>query len=281
MADPFIIMCAPNGARRSKADHANIPLTPAELADCAEEILNAGASILHLHVRDDNGEHTLSVDKYREAIAAIRARVGDKLVIQATSEAVGIYSRQQQIDMVKALKPEAVSLALREICPNAESETDTTEFFSWMKAEHIAPQIILYNEADTLRFDCLRRAGVFCDQYPFVLCVLGKYDEPLSIEPLSDEAAARVAKKLGPFVDVLNPAGVPWAVCGFGKTEHLLAEVAAKLGGHVRVGFENNLHGRAGGLVEDNAELVRGSCKSVMHAGHSIASAQDVRKWSK
>ena len=276
MADPFVIMCAPNGARRGKSDHINIPLIPTELADCAEEILNAGASILHLHVRGDDGGHTLSVDKYREAISAIRARVGDKLVIQATSEAVGIYSRQQQIDMVKALKPEAVSLALREICPDAESETDTADFFSWMKAEHIIPQIILYNKADTLRFDRLRRAGVFCNQHPFVLCVLGKYDDPIS-----DEPAASVELKLEPFADILNPAGVPWAVCGFGKHEHPLAVIAAKLGGHVRVGFENNLHSRDGGLAVDNAELVRNAYKSARHAGHSIASAQDVRKWSK
>ena len=68
-ADPFIVMCAPNGARRSQADHGRLPVTPAELADCAESIHAAGASIMHVHVRDDDGAHSLDVDRYRDAIA--------------------------------------------------------------------------------------------------------------------------------------------------------------------------------------------------------------------
>ena len=276
MVDPFIIMCAPNGARRGKADHANIPLTPEELADCAEETLEAGASILHLHVRDDDGGHTLSVGKYQEAIAAVRARVGDQLIIQATSEAVGRYSRGQQIDMVKRLKPEAVSLALREICPDTECEIDTAAFFTWMHEQHIFPQIILYDKHDTLRFDRLRQLGFFCNQRPFVLCVLGKYGDPISEEPAVD-----VAEKLKPFTDILNPAGVPWAVCAFGNNEHCLASEAAMLGGHVRVGFENNLYSQQGGLAADNAELVRGAFQSARHAGRPIANADDVRNWLK
>lgn len=272
MADPFIIMCAPNGARRSKTDHSKIPLTATELADCAEEILAAGASILHLHVRDNDGGHTLSVEKYREAISAIKDRVGDKLVIQVTSEAVGIYSRDQQIDMVKTLKPEAVSLALREICPDPRFDDEAYDFFCWMQNQNVFPQIILYDEEDAQRFESMRRANVFSTSKPFVLCVLGKYTDPKGRVP-----APSVAVELTVFADIFNPAGVPWAACAFGENEHRLAAEVLRLGGHVRVGFENNVSSQNGGLATDNAELVGAASRVAKATGHAIASAQNVR----
>ena len=106
-----IIMSAPNGARRSQADHPALPVTAFELADSAEALRDAGVSILHLHVRDEQGHHTLDADRYREAIAAIDDRVGSDLIVQVTTEAVGRYQPAEQIQVVRELRPEAVSLA--------------------------------------------------------------------------------------------------------------------------------------------------------------------------
>ncbi|MGI9201132.1 MAG: 3-keto-5-aminohexanoate cleavage protein, partial [Woeseiaceae bacterium] len=111
--DKVIVMAAPNGARRDHADHKALPITAQESADDAAALLESGVSVLHLHVRDDEGAHSLDADRYQDAIAAVRKRVGDDLVIQVTTEAVGKYSSEQQIDLVRALRPEAVSLALR------------------------------------------------------------------------------------------------------------------------------------------------------------------------
>lgn len=111
MAEPFIVMCAPNGARKSRDDHAALPISSDELATCAEDVLAAGASLLHVHVRDDRGGHTLDAGRYREATNAIRKRVGEALVVQVTTEACGIYSSDEQMAMVRELRPEAVSLA--------------------------------------------------------------------------------------------------------------------------------------------------------------------------
>ena len=108
---PFIVMSAPNGARRGKADHSAIPLSPHELAENAQAILDSGASILHLHVRGEAEQHTLDPQRYRAAISAVREQVGNRLVIQIPTEACGIYSAEQQMAVVKELKPEAVSIA--------------------------------------------------------------------------------------------------------------------------------------------------------------------------
>src|SRR5210317_1856139 len=105
MTKPMVVISAPNGARLQKSDHPAVPLSAEELADCAESLLTAGVSVLHLHVRDSAGGHTLDAGRYREAMAAIRDRIGDQLILQVTTEAVGMYDRHQQMELVRELKP--------------------------------------------------------------------------------------------------------------------------------------------------------------------------------
>src|SRR5690554_6718411 len=97
---PFAIAVAPNGARRTKADHPRLPMLPDELARDAAEARAAGAAMIHLHVRDAEGKHSLDLGLYREAIAAVRDAVGDRLVVQATTEAVGRYTPREQMALV-------------------------------------------------------------------------------------------------------------------------------------------------------------------------------------
>ena len=139
---PLMIAIAPNGARKTQRDHPSIPITPQELTDTASSCLDAGACMIHLHVRDEKQRHTLDPTKYASAITAIRERVGEKLIIQITTEAVGIYKPEEQIEVVKTVKPEAVSVALREICPNESYAQQTGEFFMWMYKEGVSPQYL-------------------------------------------------------------------------------------------------------------------------------------------
>ena len=91
MTRPIIIMAAPNGARKVKTDHPALPVTIAETIAEATACHAAGASILHAHVRDDDGKHVLDAGLYRQLMDGLRATVPDML-IQITTEAVGIYS---------------------------------------------------------------------------------------------------------------------------------------------------------------------------------------------
>lgn len=265
MAGPYVVMCAPNGARKQKKDHAALPLSPAELADCAGRIAAAGASIMHLHIRDDAGHHSLDTGRYREAIAAIRERVGDRLVIQVTTEACGIYSAAEQMALVRELRPEAVSVALREIAAAGESEA--RDFYAWMHAERVMAQHILYTPDEVRHFESLRTAGVIPGPHPFVLFVLGRYAENLTGDV--GELAGYIAAA---------GAGTAWAVCCFGRTEHDAVMAAAANGGHARVGFENNLWLPNGGVADDNAALVRLAAAAGEAAGRPLASAADVRR---
>src|ERR1700752_2099522 len=103
-----VLAVAPNGGRKTKADHPALPLTPGELARTAAECLERGASMIHLHVRDGEGQHCLAPEVYRVTMAQICEAVGDRLVVRITSEAVGRYSPAEQRAAVLKANPEAV-----------------------------------------------------------------------------------------------------------------------------------------------------------------------------
>lgn len=263
---PITIAVAPNGGRRTKADHAAIPLTPAELARTAAECAEAGAAMIHVHVRDRDGKHLLDADAYRQAIGAIRDAVDDRLVVQITSETLGIYSPAQQMAVVRDVKPQAVSLALREIVPDSASEPNFASFMAWLHVERILPQIILYSPEEAVRLSNLRQRGLVPWSAVPVLYVLGRYTQGQTSSP-SD---------LLPFLAKDMPRFTHWSVCAFGRNEAACVTAAALLGGHVRVGFENNLVLPNGSIAASNAELVATTAQILADCGASIASAAEL-----
>jgi len=265
--DPLILTVAPNGAYKQAADHPAVPLTPSQLAADAKRCLDAGAGMIHLHVRDAQGRHSLDVDTYREAQRCVHAAVGDHLVVQITSEAAKVYAAPQQIAMVQALRPEAVSVGLREVDQPEIGEAGLARFFGWLANERVMTQVILYDVADLARWQALRSRGVVPDAPWFLLFVLGRYSVGQTSSPLD----------LLPFVQA-HSGPEPWAMCAFGASEHACATAAAALGGHVRVGFENNLLLKSGQRAAHNADLVAQAADAARCLGRPLASARQIRE---
>ncbi len=264
---PLILANAPNGATRSKADHPALPITESEIARTAAEIAEAGAALIHVHVRDAQGRHLLDAQAYRAVTAAIRAEVGDRLVVQITSEAAGRYEAPEQMAVVRATRPEAVSLALREIVPDAGAETAAAAFFTWARRERVLLQIILYEPAEVARYADLKSRGVLGEGGDFPLFVLGRYT-PGQVSRPAD---------LLPFL-AASGTGVPlWSICAFGPRENACALVAAGLGGHVRVGFENSLLAPDGHPAESNAAQIRRAAEGTRLLGRPLADADTAR----
>ena len=266
-SQPLIITSAPNGAYKQRSDHAQLPLTPESLALTAKSCLDAGASMLHLHIRDAQGRHSLDVTGYRDALAAVRAAVGDAMVLQITSEAAKVYQAPAQIAMVRELRPEAVSVGLREVDQPAIGEAGLSDFFGWLAREKVMTQVIVYDVADLQRWQDLRARGVVPEAPWFLLFVLGRYSAGQTSSP----------NDLVPFVHA-HTGGEPWAVCAFGKTEHACVSAAAALGGHVRVGFENNLYLKDGSLAPDNRALVAQAADAAHSLGRPLATAAQIRE---
>ena len=262
-----VLAVAPTGGRRGKEDHPALPVTVEELAAEAPVWRDAGASVLHLHVRDAKGAHTLSAEAYVQAAKALRDAIGDAMVIQITTEAVGRFTPAQQMAAVRAVRPEAVSLALRELAPDDDDKKSFADFAAWMLRERIAPQIILYDRPDVDRLLRWTREGVIDPAAISVLYVLGRYTANQTSNPV-DLLAFLGVEEL-PFRD--------WMMCAFGPNELRCAALAALLGGHVRVGFENNLHLGGGKLAARNADLVSQTAETLKALHMDLASDDDVR----
>ncbi len=263
---PVIVMAAPNGAYKQASDHPALPVTADALASTARQCLAAGAAMLHLHIRDSQGRHSLDVEGYRAALAAVRAAVGDEMVLQVTSEAARVYQAPAQIDMVRQLQPEAVSIGLRELDQPEIGETGLSDFFNWLAHRRIMTQVILYDVRDVHRWQSLRAAGIIPDNAWSLLYVLGRYSAGQVSDP----------RDLIPFLN--SHQGLePWSVCAFGAAEHACVTAAAALGGHVRVGFENNLYLHNGDVAPDNAALVSQAARAAASLGRPLANANDIR----
>lgn len=264
---PLLITVAPNGAYKQRPDHPALPITPDELGQTAKLCLDAGAAMIHMHIRDAEGRHSLDVQGYRDAQQAVKAAVGDELIIQITSEAARVYKAPEQIAMVTALQPEAVSVGLREVDQPEIGEAGLAQFFGWLAKERVMTQVIVYDVADLQRWQALRAQGVIPDAPWSLLFVLGRYSVGQTSEP----------KDLLPFV-MAHTGQEPWSMCAFGAGEHACATTAVALGGHARVGFENNLLLNNGQVAPDNAALVRQIADSARVLGRSLYTAAQARE---
>jgi len=263
---PVVICVAPNGARRTHADHPALPITPAEIAREALACADAGASVIHLHVRDDASRHSLDAQRYRAAMAAIHDQVGDRMLVQVTTEAVGIYQPQQQMALVRELRPQAASVALRELVPDEAAVSAAAEFFDWAQRGGVALQFIVYTPQEAVRLAELVARGVVAQSAPNTLFVLGRY----TAGQQSD------ARDLLPFLRDW-PSHWPWSVCAFGNTEAQCMSTAIGLGGHARVGFENNLLRSDGTVALRNADLVDNLRVLAGCAGRRVATVREAR----
>lgn len=264
---PVILGVAPNGSTRRGSDHPALPLMPAEQAACARQVASAGASLMHLHVRDERGRHSLDAGRYREVLAAIREAVGDDLVLQVSSEAGGRYTREQQMQLLRELRPESASVALRELCPGTAEEPAFGELCAELRGLGVLLQHVLYEPAEVLRFEALRARGALGEERPFALFVLGRSQPGREGEP----------EELLEFLRQLRKPAFRWAVCCFGRREPIAGLLAARRGGHVRVGFENNLWLADGSLATGNAALLAQLQPGLADAGCRPASANEAR----
>lgn len=246
--DPLpLIMLAPNGARRTKADHPTLPVTIAETVAAARAGFAEGAGALHAHVRDDTGGHSLDPGRYRELIAEMGRAVPD-MPVQITTEAAGRYGPEDQRAAVRDVMPEGASVALSEMWPGTGADPEASRFYHWAAEAGIAVQHILYGPEDLSRLADLAALGAIPAPLQ-LLYVLGRYRPPTPASPGLLAGFLSAAQAL--------PQPPDWAVCAFGpgETDCLLAAVAK--GGKTRIGFENNLTGPDGRPARDNADRVR------------------------
>ncbi len=253
---PLKITVAPNGARLGHENHPQLPVTTLEIAREARLCQKAGADEIHLHVRDDEGGHSLDPGRYREAMEAIHERAPG-LSIQVSTEAAGLFDVATQFETLRALCPAAASISIREVMRSPEQ---AAEVYGFAGEAGIAVQHILYDSQDLRLLRAHLADGTIPGQMRDVLLVMGRYDPP---------CFARVDNVAG-MVAALDEEFPNWTVCAFGPTEHAVACAAMEAGGHVRIGFENNLFRPDGRLAVDNAENIARAVQAARNLGRPM-----------
>jgi len=264
---------APNGARKTTADLPQLPISPEALAAEALRCANAGASLFHIHVRESNQRHSLAPDKYRAAVNAIRESVGHRLVLQVTTETVGIYTAPDMIATVRELIPESASIGIKELVPDPLHEGAAQDFLAWAHQQGILIQYICYSADEVRYFNELRQKGVIPSlNHYFLLYVLGKKTgqkgHPSELAPFLEAHATH-----------LNDVTLHWTVCAFGENELDCMLEAVRNGGNVRIGFENNHMLANGAIAPHNASLIQQFTNAVKlnKIERPIASVSDLR----
>jgi uncharacterized protein (DUF849 family) len=241
-------MVAPNGARKNKDIHPELPITINEIVRTAIDCYKAGADAIHAHVRDEDGKHILDSGLYIELNSEL-SRALPKMKVQITTEAVGQYSPQEQRQLVKHVAPKAVSVALREMVSDNDISAQREFYFSAYDAK-IDLQHIIYTPEEMRQLADLIVKDIVPSKDLSILFVLGRYaknqiSSPDDILPFLAEFEASGLKEKAKFM-----------VCAFGQNEQACLIAAAKQGSDCRIGFENNHFLSDGSLALDNAGQV-------------------------
>jgi len=241
---PLIITCAVIGAELTKANSPYLPLTPDEIAKSAIEAVHAGATVIHLHVRDKNGKPSQRVDLFEQISNTIRNQC-DCILQYSTGGAVGT-ALDERVAPLK-LKPEMATLSMGtmnfgdDIFENSEA---TIQSISTAIQNHgIVPELEIFDFGMLDTAYRFIQQGLVPDKHhiDFVLGVPGGMSGDL--------------KNLMFLVNKLNPEQ-SWTVAGIGRHQLPLATHAIAMGGHVRMGFEDNIYYKKGELAKSNAEFV-------------------------
>lgn len=240
----LIVTAAIVGAEVTREHTPYLPITAREIADEAARCRDAGVAVIHLHVRDADGRPSQSSELFGEAIEAIRAST-DVIIQTSTGGAVGmdIDERAQPL----ACRPEMATL-------NCGTLNFGDDVFV-----NSRPMI-------TSLAQRIRSAGsvveLECYEIGHIDEALRLYAEGLLVDPLHFQFVLGVPGGIGAREDVVRfmisqiPAGATWGVAAVGRHQRPMTELAMRLGGHARVGLEDNIYLDKGVLAEGSAPLV-------------------------
>ena len=273
--DAVILSCALTGAVTTKRHCPAIPYTPVEIAEEARRAHDAGAAIVHVHARTDDGVPTWDVETFRKIQAEIKARCPDLLINWSTGGAGPMSSRVEHL----RLKPDIAALNMGSMnyakwrkdklefafkFVFANDFDDIIAFARVMREVGAKPEMECFDTGHVASAEVLADLGLISApyHYSFIMGVLGGI--PSSARHLAFQASN-------------VPAGSRWKVIGISREQWPLAMAALSLGGDVRVGLEDNFYLPDGTMAESNGALVSEAAKMVKLAGRAVASPKDAR----
>ncbi len=266
--EKLIITCALTGAEVTKEQNPAVPYTVSEMAESAFQAYLAGASIIHLHARFDDGKPTQDAQRFKEIIGAIREKCPQVIIQVSTGGAVGM-NRDERLAPV-TLNPEMATLDCGTLNFGGDdifinTENDIKYFAKNLEDRHIFKELECFEKGHIDTVLRLTKKGLINPpfHFSFVLGVNGG----MAGEERDFE-----------FLKGSIPPDATFSVAGIGKYEFSLAELSITSGGHVRVGLEDNLYIEKGVLASCNAELVHKAVKMAITHNRAIATPEETRR---
>lgn len=273
----IIITAALTGVLATRQQCPAIPYTADEIAEEGRRAVEAGASILHIHARQDNGLPAFDVESYRRIDVAVRARCPD-VIINYSTGAVGI-PREERVHHIPTLRPDMAALnmgSMNYAIYSGKHKTfyhdhvfanpfkDISYFLTAMNAAGVRPEMECFDAGHIHNAQPLLDMGLLRPplQFSLIMGVLGGI--PASTRHLVNQVESL-------------PAGAAWQVIGISHRQWPLAAAAITLGGNIRVGLEDNLYLPNGEMARSNGELAAQAAQLVRLIGREVATVAEAR----
>lgn len=280
--EKVIISAALAGAATRKEQNPAVPYTPREFAEESYKCWKAGAAIVHIHARDpETGAPTADISKIRETIEAIRDKCPELIINMSSAIGPGITT-EQRIAPIVEMKPDLASL--------------NTNSMNFAVVDHKSGRILMHGEnvfenTFTLMVDfarIMRANGVKpeCEAYDFggiynILLIRkqGIFEEPMHFQLVFGVAGGVPFTPMNmTHMQSLLPPDATWSVCGVGPNQFPAAIMASIMGGHIRVGLEDNIRVLKGKMAEGSWEQVEVARRIIDLAEREVATPAEARR---
>lgn len=268
--EPLVLTAAITGAETTREAQPNLPITPEEQAAEAKACYEAGAKVIHLHVREEDGTPSQRLDRFKESIEAIRAAVPDIIIQISTGGAVGEPFEKRLAPL--ALKPDMGTLNAGTLNFGDDifinHPHDIVRLAEAFKEYNVVPEVEVYESGMIDYVARLVKRGIITQtplHVQFVLGVPGGMSgKPANVLYMAQHLAQEIP-------------GATWAVAGIGRWHIPASMMAMTLGGHIRVGFEDNIFYHKGVIAESNAQLVARMARIAEEIGRPLATMAEAR----
>jgi uncharacterized protein (DUF849 family) len=285
-----VITCAVTGAGTRPDQTPYLPVTPEQIATSSLEAAEAGAAVIHIHVRDpESGRPCMEIELYRDVVDRIRQHRKDVLINLTTGPGSTLINSaealeklcqgqghafmkdaQARVRHVELLRPELCSLDFNTMQRGATGTTQINhpdivkEMLRLVQQAGTKPELEIFDSGDMVIALEMYNQGLIKGQ-PFWQFATGiKYGWPASHTTLTHAQA-------------MIPANSVWSAFGIGKEQMPIVAQTMLRGGHVRVGLEDNIYIDKGVLAKSNAELVGRACDLIKILGGTVASTAQAR----
>lgn len=280
--DKVVVTCAVTGVLANRKQCAAIPYTPVEIAEECKRAYDAGAAVVHIHARNDDGSPTFEPKVFAAIKEEVRARC--PIILNFSTGTIG-DDIKQQVEILETLKPEIAALNMGTMNYSKYSKSQKKFVFDMvfpnkyakivglleaMNRAGVKPELECFDTGHTNGTWPLFDMGVLKTpvQFSFIVGVLGGI--PMSVESL--QLQRQIAQT------ILPNGGFDWEVIGISHGHWRMLASALVLGGNIRTGLEDHLYLPNGEMASSNGALVDQACALARATGREPATVEEARK---